>query len=301
MITFADGVRLSRSLAAGLVAFAAVGSLAATAMTVVLREDGPALTLEEANASTPTALGDALLAPGHPPVTEATVGPEGMEAPTPPGMPVITRIKLYLQPVPSLQQPDFCQRVIATVYLKPVDRLQDGRLPPSSPADISTEVAYRWIGTGRSALACIASKDNFFVPTPKDAQLAIASVRLLASARQEARRGGRLSFPVSVQDNEGPAILAYVRDRHEPPIPGMTIITNAKKALADLQVDAVRYAGPASGASPDILTKSDVEKSGGSNPLAITIFLGGDWVAGIVADHGQIKRIRLRREIPAPF
>jgi hypothetical protein len=51
--------------------------------TMRLRENGPALTPEQAEALSAAALGDALLAPGHPPVTEVTVGPEGMEPPPP--------------------------------------------------------------------------------------------------------------------------------------------------------------------------------------------------------------------------
>lgn len=64
-----------------------------------LRDHLPSLTSDEAKALTPAELGDALLAPGHLPVTDDTVGPQGMEPSPPPGGSAATRVKLFLQPV----------------------------------------------------------------------------------------------------------------------------------------------------------------------------------------------------------
>ncbi len=50
---------------------------------VALRTDRPDLTRQEAAAMTPAALADALLAPGHPPIVERVMLPEGV--PPPPG------------------------------------------------------------------------------------------------------------------------------------------------------------------------------------------------------------------------
>lgn len=143
-----------------------------------LRENGPAITPEQAVALSAAALGDALLAPGHPPVTEVTVGPEGMEPPTPPGMPDFTRIKLYLEPIRS-GKTDFCERVIATVYLAPVNRLKDGHLPASPAARISTQTAYRWVGPPQNGITCTASKYQFFTAKPEAEDQALEAVHLL--------------------------------------------------------------------------------------------------------------------------
>lgn len=266
-----------------------------------LRENGPAITPEQAVALSAAALGDALLAPRHPPVTEVTVGPEGMEPPTPPGMPDFTRIKLYLEPIRS-GKTGFCERVIATVYLAPVNRLKDGHLPASPAARISTQTAYRWVGPPQNGVTCTASKYQFFTTKPEAEDQALEAVHLLGLASQDAKLGRRVSFPVSVKDREGPSMLAYERQHPEiPRDPELKIITNAKKALASLPVDAVSFSGLASTAYPDVLRPADRTNRIGTGQRAMTIFLGGDWAVGLIVSGGQIKLMRMVREIPAPF
>lgn len=51
------------------------------AAAIEVRRNGPPLTLEQARKMTPAQLADALLAPGHRPIVEASVGPEGMSPP----------------------------------------------------------------------------------------------------------------------------------------------------------------------------------------------------------------------------
>ncbi len=271
------------------------------AAAIRIRQNGPSVTPEMAKILSPQALGDLLLGPGHTPVTEVVVGPEGMEPPLPPGKPVATRVKLYLQPSES-KRSGFCQRTVATIYLKPVDRLQDGRLPGSGPNSLSTEVAYRWVGEVSDASACEAPKHQFFIPQPGQVQHALDVVRLLALASQAAKKSRPLPFLFSVEDKLGPKMLAY---QHEhpglPPLPAMKIFTDPRKALASLPISQVTFAGPASTAYPNIILPSDLndEKRG---PLqAMTIFLGGDWVVGLVLSHGRIVRMRMLRQVPAPF
>jgi hypothetical protein len=219
-----------------------------------LRQDGPSLTLQEAKALTPQALGDALLAPGHPPVTEAGVGPQGMEPP-PPGAAVSTRVKLFLQPAPS-EQPGFCQRTVATLYLEPGDAPKGMR-----PGHLATEIAYRWSGEAHAGSACSAAQYAFFIPRPGEERLALGAVRLLASASEAARQKRRIGYPLSLEDKEGPEMLAYERaNPKEPTIPGWRIMTDAREALATLPIDAVTYAGPSSTAIPDILRPADLAR-----------------------------------------
>lgn len=272
----------------------------ATSM-IQLRKAGPLITPEDARALTPATLGETLLLPGHPPVIEATIGPEGMEPPTPPGRPTVTRIKLYLEAARG-EQRGFCQRVVAAIFLKPVSQSPTGTLPASGPDTISTQIAYRWVGTGPNAPACEAPKDSFFIPRPGEEQQAMTTVRLLASAQQDAKQRHSLPFALSVEDKEGSEMAAFYRENHkQPPKRGMKIITDARKALASLPIDAVTFAGPAMTASPDILFPSDLTDHQGRHLEAMTVFLGGDWTAGLVLDGGHIVRLRLLRQIPPPF
>ena len=297
-----EGALMKSPAIAGILMLAPAALCAAepeVATMIRLRQDGPSIATGEAKALTPQALGDALLAPGHPPVTEAVVGPQGMEPPAPPDSPV--QVKLYLEPISSAQ-PGFCQRTIATVYLDPPGGMKDAQSPSDRPGSLATEIAYRWRDETRKALVCSAPKFAFFIPRPGEQQQALEAVRLLASARRAARQGTRLSFPVSIKDREGPEMLAYERQHpHEPRIADLQVMTDAKKALASLPIDAVTFAGPSSTASPDVLHASDLAGAKRSSLRGMTIFLGGDWAVGLVIVEGRIVRMRLLRQIPPPF
>ncbi len=283
-----------------LISVPSLGAAATLMPAVKLREGGPAITLDQAKTMTPQALGEALLVPSHLPVTEVTIGPEGMEPPTPPGRPTVTRVKLFLQPVRSEQQ-GFCERVIASVLLKPVFRSAEGKLPASGPDSVSTQTAYRWVGRTRDDASCGAPKLEFFVPQPGGAPQAFAVVRLLAQARQDARRGRHLTFPLSVEDREGPQMMAFDREHSEqPPTPRLTIITDARKALASLPLGEITFAGQSAAASPDILRVSDLIDDHGHGFQGMTVFLD-DWTVGLVIDDNRIVRMRMLRQIPAPF
>ncbi len=271
------------------------------AAAIRIRQDGPSVTPEMAKTLSPQALGDLLLAPGHTPVTEKVVGPVGMEPPAPPGVRVSTRVKLYLRPSES-KQPGFCQRTVAIIYLKPADRLQDGRLAESGPNSLSKEVAYRWVGEGSDASACEAPKHQFFIPQSGQVQHALDVVRLLALASQAAKKSRPLPFLLSVEDKLGPVMLAFQHEHPKlPPLPAMKIITDPRKALASLPISQVTFAGPASTASPNIILPSDLNDQKRGPLQAMTIFLGGDWVVGLVLSHSRIVRMRMLRHIPAPF
>jgi hypothetical protein len=284
-----------------LVPFALCAAESATATTLQLRQDGPPLSTEEAKALTPQALGDALLAPGHLPVMEVEVGPQGMEPPAPPGSPFPTRIKLYVQPFLS-EQSGFCQRTVATTYLQPVSRSKDQSASGGRPINLATEVAYRWIGEARGASACNGPKYAYFIPSFGEKQLALQAVRLLAMARQAARKDRRIAFPLSVQDIEGSEMLVYQRDHPEQPsIPDLHIVTDAKKALASLAISEVTFVSSSETGLSNVLLASDLAILKNSSARGITIFLGGDWKAGIVIVDGRIIRMRLQRAVPPPF
>jgi hypothetical protein len=284
-----------------LVPFALYAAEPQGATTLQLRPDGPSLSTEEAKALTPQALGDALLAPGHLPVLEVVVGPQGMEPPPPPGGAVPTRVKLYLQPLLS-EQSGFCQRTVATTYLQPVSWPKNPSASSGRPINLATDVAYRWIGEARGAWACNGPKYAFFIPSIEEKQRALEAVRLLAMASQAAKKGGRLGFPVSVQDKEGSEMLAYQRDHPEqPPISDFQILTNAKKALASLPIGEVTFVGPSETAFSNVLLASDFTTFRNRSARGITVFLGGDWTVGIVIVDGRIVRMRLQRAIPPPF
>jgi len=262
---------------------------------VALRGDAVPMTVARAKALTPQALGDALLAPGHPPVVLAHVGPRGLAPPPPPGAPVATPIRLVLRGIPSAQ-PGFCQQTVASIDLKPVGRLADGSLPAAAADTLATHVQYRW----RGDVDCAAPADAFFVPRDGEAMRDFAIVRLLAKAQQAARRGGRPGFPVSVTDKMGPELIAYQRSNPtQPPVAGLTVVTDARKALAMLPIEEIGFVGRSTTAFPDSLRPSDTDAA--TRADATTIFMGGVWTVGLVLERGRIVRMRLRREIPPPF
>ncbi len=272
-----------------------------TTTTLQLRPEGPSISPEEAKALPPQALGDALLAPGHLPVLEVVVGAQGMEPPPPPGGVVPTRVKLYLKPLLS-EQSGFCQRTIATTYLQPVSRPENSSASGGRPINLTTEVAYRWIGEARGALACNAPKYAFFIPSLEEKQSALEAVRLLAAASEAAKKGRPLGYSLSLVDKEGPEMLAFQREHPElTPVPGLRIINDAKKALASLPIGEATFAGPSETAFPNILKASDLKTTKSRVARGMTVFLGGDWIAGLVIVDGRIVRMRLQRAIPPPF
>lgn len=265
-----------------------------------LRENGPALTPEKARALGAPALGDALLALGHPPITEVTIGPEGMEAPPAPNTPIVTRIKLYSKPIRSVTA-GFCERIVASVFLAPADRLPDRSLQATPASRLSIQTAYRWVGRGNNDDVCVASKYNFFIPEPSVTASALEAANLLGLASLAAKQGRRLPYPVSVNDLEGPSMLAF--ERQHPELarnPELEVITDAKKALASLPVDAVSFAGPSASFYRNVLDPADnaVAAAGGGEEM--TISLGQNWTVGIIVDDHRIKVMRILREIPAP-
>lgn len=269
---------------------------------LTLKTDGASISPERAKSLSPKALGEALLADADSQVVEATVGPQGMEPPLPPGEPVRTRIKLYLQPTPAAE-PGFCQQLVATIILKPVKPMQDGTASSWRREDIFTDVAYRWVGgSPQDALTCSAPRTRFFTPEPREAKQTLQVVRLVASASAAARDGRSPRFPVSVEDQLGPEMLNYQQKHPElSPIRGLRIIRDPREALAALPVDTISFAGPASRAYPGILQASDLKTSDKRPVEPMTLFMGGQWTVGLVLYEGQITRMRLRRAIPAPF
>lgn len=126
---------------------------------VRLRSDAVPIDPGLAVAMKPDALGDAILAPGHPIVDEAVVGPEGMDPPISPTMPVATQIKLFLHPVAD-EPPGFCRRTEVDLHLKLAGRTAGGGISPTVPEAMTTKQAFRWIGGRKSAAGCAAPRTS---------------------------------------------------------------------------------------------------------------------------------------------
>ncbi|WP_162875395.1 hypothetical protein [Sphingomonas crusticola] len=275
--------------------------MALSIAALALRPDAPALTPDQARMMAAPALADALLATGHPSAVEALVGTEGMVPPPPPGPTEITPITLYLKAAPSRQK-GFCERIVAQIALQPAQRLGGRRLAPALPDRLATSIAYRWIGNDRGKTACEAPRWNFFAPDPAETASVLKAVRLLARAQQEAKAGKSLPFPISVDDQYGPQMLEF--ERSHPallPLPGLKIITDGQQALADLPMEAIRYAGPADRAFPMLLKPAELAPRRGIAVEAMTLFLADRWTASMVLGGRRIVLLRLRRAIPAPF
>jgi len=266
-----------------------------------LRVGGPAITVEEARRLRPEALGEILLAASHLPVTEAEVGTGAGEPPPPPGMPVSTRIRLYLQPVRSSER-GFCERQVATVYLKPVDYLSYRKLPASTPDRLSTDVIYRW-AEGKNPAVCPARSKIFFNPGELGKQPALSAVRALAKAVNYARHHRHLPFTISLNDEEGPEFLKWEKSQPKlGPIPERKVFSDPREALTALQPDAVLAVSQPYGADLTALVGRDRATAGSTTDRQIaTLFVNGDWTVGLALRKGRITIMQLTRRIPAPF
>ncbi len=270
------------------------------ATTIEVRRDGPALSLDHAQESTPAQLGDALLAPGHPPIVEASVGPEGIMPATAPGMPVTSEIRLYTA-AEAAPTPGFCRKTKITVTLEPV--MPDGRrLPPARAATASSTALYRWAARSNDATGCEADHSAFFALDPALADRSFAVIRLLARLRDSAVH----RIPVTIDDQEGRSMREYFREHpseaRDMPEDVTTPIVDARTALRMFPISSITTIVPYERAWPrDILKPSDL-RGGKDRPLeAITMFAGGAWHAAIVLDGDRITTVRFVRAIPPPF
>lgn len=297
----ANSLLLRNALALVLLpALAACASVspATNQVSIAIRSDARPITPDEARGLPPKELADILLARPHPDAVEATVGPEGMEAPTPPG-PASIRIKLYLEPALSVHR-GFCERITATVMLSRAYRLGNGPIPAARPQVVTTETSYRWIGLKMPSSACPAPRDSFFQPDESERAIALETVRILVAARDNARSRRPLAFALTVDDQMARQVNDYLQRSMSKSQP-MQVITDARAALASLNAGMISFAGPSRRAGSDILTASDLIDARGRQLDGRIIFQAGGWTAGLVVDGGRLIRIRLVRAIAPPF
>lgn len=261
-------------------------ALAAATWPVRLRADLPPLDDARARAMSPATLGDTLLAAGHPPVVAATVGPEGMVVPPPPGT-VAVRLVLRAEPA---ERPDFCRRTVVTVTIA------------RPAATLETRTDYRWIGAAGRAQAPDAPDLEFLAPEPDECDTALDTVELLARLNRQARAGCAPSFPVSIDDQLGREMTAFARAHPRlPHDPDLGIITDPRAALAQLSPDQVTWAGPAHHALPDLLTPADKGQVARRRLDARIIHVHGEWTATLLLDGDRVVRMRLLHAVAPPF
>jgi hypothetical protein len=268
--------------------------------TVDVRQDGPAITLEQAKTMTPAELGDALLAPNHPPIVEASVGPIGMMPPPPPESPIQSEIRLYTAAQPSSEK-GFCEKIQATVLLDPVTRI-NGTLPPARAVRLVKTKLYRWAAKGPKPSICEGKHYDFFETGANTATLSFKVIRLLA-ALQEKRGGG---VTLSIDDEYARSNRAYLSrrpsDRDKFPKASITQITNGRAALAQFPIPSISSINEYSESWPsDLLRQKDITNVDGTKIEAVSLFAGGLWSVGIVLSNDKITVARFVREIPPPF
>ena len=273
-----------------------------TLAAIALRQDGPALTPAQGRALRPSALADALLAPGHPPVVEVVVGPEG-QMPPPPGMASGTPIRLFSAAGPS-SHAGFCEKTVANVSLAAVMPQDRDRLP-ARPEALSITRLYRWEGKPGRRSTCEGRHYAFFSPDPDKVERLLAVVRLLAEAQRSARAGRALRFAVSVTDEKALANRDFAGRNTDPTTQptgdDMTPITDGRAALTMVPLPYISWIGAGKSAGGNPLTRADLVGAGGRRLEAVGLFAGGDWTVGIALDGDRIVAIRMRRAIPAPF
>ena len=296
----ANSLLLRKALALVLLpALAACASVspATNQVSIAIRSDARPIAPDEARGLPPKELANILLASPHPDAVEATVGPEGMEAPIPPTGPASIRMKLYLDPALSAHR-GFCERIIATVMMAPAGRLAGGSVAAARPKSVTTEIAYKWIGPKKNFAACRTPRSSFFTPNAELTN-ALETVRMLVAAREEARSHRRLPFALTVDDQMAREMNEF-RKRGLLQIPPEEVITDARAALASLDIGMVSFAGPSHRASSDVFRDGDRSLQG--RPLdGRIVFLGGVWTAGLIVEGGRVTLIRLKRAIPPPF
>lgn len=228
-----------------------------------LNPHAPPLTLEQAQALSPHALADQMLAPGHPDIVEVRVHPIGMEAP--PGM-GLTRIDLYdrAQPAP---EDGFC---VQTDYTIVFNRGYAAHPGPAAPVALEHTLLYRMANspTGDRP-GCEAPVGAFFRMRPAVHAEQIALLRRLAEARAAARASHAPTFPI------------HLDDKMTAPIPPLGTPLNA---LAELPLDTIY----------------DIEPPDPSGTVAIEAEYGS-WSIRVRTQDGVIVDLAIKRHIPYPF
>lgn len=268
--------------------------------TVDVRQNGPAITLEQAKTMTPAELGDALLAPNHPPIVEASVGPIGMMPPPPPESPIQSEIRLYTAAQPSSEK-GFCEKIQATILLNPVTRI-NGTLPPAQAAQVTKTKLYRWAANGTTSTSCEGKHYEFFEAQPDNAQRSFEVIRLLVALQQKHGSGATLSIDDEYARSNRAYLSRRPSDRANFPKEATTSIMNGRAALAQFPITSISRIDTYSESWPsDLLNRRDLTEVNGTKPEAVRLFAGGLWSAGMVLSSDKILIARFVREIPPPF
>jgi hypothetical protein len=263
-----------------------------------LRSDGPEISREGARKMTPSALGDALLAPNHPPIVEAIVHPSGMEAAPPPGYSGY-RVSLVAAAKwePSLRM---CSKAIYDVNLEVAPRSQR---PSSSagprPTQITGVTEYRLpdAGGGNDEHCEAKVVDFFSISSGRELEVA----QLLAEAHRRAGAPGPLPFPVTVEDTMADDMERFRREHPElvrRPSP-LKRVSDPRAALTSLPVKTI---GSVDLTNSDFPFKpGDLAGDQGHSLQGATFVVGEEWVVGLALSGDHIERVRVVRRIPPPF
>lgn len=221
----------------------------------------PIASVEQAKGMTPPALAAALLAPGHPPIDDASVAPLTMEAPPPPGAP--PQFRVVLRTRPEAAEPGFCTRTaIDIIVVNPGD---------SAVSRIErTRVLHR---LGRPCAVGGAAYGDY-----RD-----AAARNVVGALDALRQRRRINVPVTFRD-EMPADFGGER------------YPDGVSALRAVPLEAVSWAGPARDGS-----FAFAPAPGKDSPTKIGFYAGQLWSGVVTLEKARIARVDLRRRIPPPF
>ena len=268
---------------------------------VVVNEQATPMKLGAASALNAQRLADALLGEGHADVESATVGPQGMDAPLPPGPAVDTVADMRFVPTPA-PTAGFCRRVVATLTMSPVSKGVTSREALYQPTSVKTRTEYRWAGRSADAKGCATPRATFFAAADDGLEQQLDVVRLVARASERARRGGRPSFAVTVDDRMGPEMIAF-----EAGHPDAThratqwrVYTDGAKALAAVPASDVFAAYPTWAYYADPFTEAEVTRAKRAD-IALWTIRASVWTVGLQTKDGRIVAVRLVRATPAPF
>ena len=273
------------------------------ATTMALRADAPAITLAQASAMSPAQLGDALLAPGHPAITEAEVGVQGMMPPPPPGALLQSPIELVSAAEPS-KEAGFCERSVAHILLAPV-RFTGGEAPAARPVQVDTEQTYSWRVKAGERTGCSVHSASYFSVQGSGKQQAFALIRALANLQAQAKGGRRIEAELTVDDREAQRWREFARTNTDPgsqPTPKqLTAFTDGRTALSALPIGDIGSIAFGRQSWHEPLRKADLIGNDGVKRNLVTVFAGGVWTIDMALDGNKISVIRIVREMPPPF
>lgn len=254
---------------------------------VALRPDRPRLTPTEAAAMTPAALADALLASGHPPIVERVLLPEGVPPPPPGPHPSPLDVRL-VGPALLDAASGFCVK-------------RSWRVGPERGGETQVvEAAPTLYRLPHKTGGCEAPRSSFFTVAPADRPRAFAIVRLIAGA---VRQAATVRFPVSIDDQQGRDMARYCAGGGKFCDLPIEIISNGRRALAGLPIEAIFAVGRSNLGDADLFSSAELTAPDGHRYENWKLFVSGDgtYTVNAAMDGDRILAIKMRRAIPPPF